>query len=52
MIYQRCTCAYCTDRVEEQVGLKARRIALVAQAHGLEVPILDEGALVRAAMAG
>ena len=39
-----------THRVEEEIGLEARSIALVAQPHRLQVPVLDERALVRAAV--
>ena len=38
------------DRIQQQIRLEARRVALVAQAHGLEVAILDERALVGAAV--
>jgi len=40
-----------THRIEEEIRLETRRIALVAKTHGLQISILDKRALVRTAMA-
>ena len=39
-----------TNRIEEEIGLEARGVAFVAESHRLQVPILDERALVLAAV--
>jgi hypothetical protein len=40
-----------THRIEEEIRLETRRIALVAKTHRLQISILDKRALVRTAMA-
>ena len=42
--------ARCAHRVEEEIGLEARGVALVAQAHRFQVAVLDQRSLVRAAV--